>query len=111
MKEIVRLVQNDKYFVISRPRQYGKTTTLGRLEEILKSRYKVVKLDFEGIGFVFNSESEFCKYFSEEINNALGINNPIANNLIELGKEIDKITTDNDIVLIIDEVDRIFRAS
>ncbi|MGL4762253.1 MAG: GxxExxY protein [Sarcina sp.] len=66
-----------------------------------------MKLDFEGIGFVFNSESEFCKYFSEEINNALGINNPIANNLIELGKEIDKITTDNDIVLIIDEVDRI----
>ena len=28
LKEIVRLVQNDKYFVINRPRQYGKTTTL-----------------------------------------------------------------------------------
>ncbi|MGL5576835.1 MAG: AAA family ATPase [Sarcina sp.] len=107
LKEIVRLVQYDKYFVISRPRQFGKTTTLGKLEEILKSRYKVIKLDFEGIGYVFNSEKEFCNYFSEEINNALKSKNTLANSLLELNRVIDKITTDTDIVLIIDEVDRI----
>ena len=107
LREIVKLIQGDKYFVISRPRQYGKTTTLGKLEEILKSRYKVVKLDFEGLGFVFNSELEFCKYFSGEIKSSLGIDIEEANNLIELTKMIDKLTTDNDIVLIIDEVDRI----
>lgn len=107
LKEIVKLVQQDKYFVISRPRQYGKTTTLNKLEEILKSRYMVVKCDFEGLGFVFNSESEFCRYFSEEINHSLKINMGLANNLIELSKNIDTISTNEDVVLIIDEVDRI----
>lgn len=107
LKEIVRLVQYDKYFVISRPRQFGKTTTLGKLEEILKSRYKVIKLDFEGMGYVFNSEKEFCNYFSEEMNNALESEEFLVDSLLELSKVIDKITTSTDIVLIIDEVDRI----
>ena len=63
LKKIIKLVQNDKYFVINRPRQFGKTTTLSELQKILKTRYKVIKLDFEGIGNIFESEKEFCEYF------------------------------------------------
>lgn len=49
---MLREDQSDKYFVINRPRQFGKTTTLNELEKILKSRYKIIKLDFEGIGYI-----------------------------------------------------------
>ncbi|MGL4991584.1 MAG: GxxExxY protein [Sarcina sp.] len=107
LREIVRLVQHDKYFVINRPRQYGKTTTLAKLEEILKTRYKVIKLDFEGVGSIFNSELEFCRYFSQELKNSLEINIEISKNLVELANTIDNITRNKDVILIVDEVDKI----
>ena len=48
---IFRLVEQGKYFVINRPRQYGKTTTLFLLAKLLaeKSDYLPVKISFETI--------------------------------------------------------------
>ncbi|MDR1765913.1 MAG: hypothetical protein LBR77_07485 [Lachnospiraceae bacterium] len=45
--EITELVDRGKYFVISKPRRYGKTTTLHVLAQTMKDRYvclDVVKL-------------------------------------------------------------------
>lgn len=73
LKEIIRFVQNDKYFVINRPRQYGKTTTLVELEKILKTRYKVIKLDFELIDSDFESEKRFCRAMIECMSKSLNL--------------------------------------
>jgi hypothetical protein len=106
LKEIVRLVQNDKYFVINRPRQYGKTTTLTELEKILKSRYKVIKLDFEFMSSDFESEKRFCRSMTENISKFLDISLKKIDTLSELAKVIESITKEDNIVLIIDEVDK-----
>lgn len=106
LKEIIKLIQNDKYFVINRPRQFGKTTTLNELEKILKTRYKVIKLDFEGMGSIFDSENEFCGYFSKMINKAIGADFPLSYKFVDLSDYINKITHDTDVILIIDEVDK-----
>ncbi len=47
LKEMKRLVDNQKYFVINRARQYGKTTTLYALEKYLSNDYLVVSMDFQ----------------------------------------------------------------
>jgi len=50
MKQIKKLlVDQKKYFVINRGRQYGKTTTLGALERYLKEDYIVLSLDFQEV--------------------------------------------------------------
>ena len=48
---IKTMIEQGDYFVINRPRQYGKTTTLFLLEQELKkdSRYLVMATSFEGI--------------------------------------------------------------
>ena len=106
LREIIKLIQNDKYFVINRPRQFGKTTTLNELEKILLTRYKVVYLDFEGIGVTFESEKDFCNYFSKAINEKLNLNIFTCHNFIELSDYIKRITEKEQIILIIDEVDK-----
>ena len=45
-----QFVDQEKYFVINRGRQYGKTTTLRALAEYLQYEYIVVSIDFQGIG-------------------------------------------------------------
>ncbi len=106
LKEIVRLVQDEKYFVINRPRQYGKTTTLSELEKILKSRYEVVKLDFELMGADFECEERFCKVITEYISESLDIKIEPATTIFVLAKMIKTITKNKEIILIIDEVDK-----
>ncbi|MGL5330854.1 MAG: GxxExxY protein [Peptostreptococcaceae bacterium] len=106
LKSIIKLVQKECYFVINRPRQYGKTTTLNRLEQILKSRYKVISLDFEGLGKVFESEEKFCKYFIDSINNSINSNINMVSTFVDLINIIKKITSNDEIILIVDEVDR-----
>ncbi|MGL5378849.1 AAA family ATPase [Clostridium sp.] len=106
LKSIIKLVQKECYFVINRPRQYGKTTTLNRLEQILKSRYKVISLDFEGLGEVFESEGKFCKYFIDSINNSINSNINMVSTFVDLINIIKKITSNEEIILIVDEVDR-----
>ena len=47
LKAMKKLVDNQKYFVISRARQYGKTTTLYALEKYLSKDYLIVSMDFQ----------------------------------------------------------------
>ena len=44
LENIKKLVEKEKYFIINRPRQYVKTTTLVALENSLKDEYLVIKI-------------------------------------------------------------------
>lgn len=63
-------VDREKYFVINRGRQYGKTTTLMALAQYLKSDYMVISMDFQMMSSD-NFENEksfvcaFVHYFTE----------------------------------------------
>ena len=64
LKEIKELIDNEFYFTINKPRQYGKTTTLSELKKLLKEEYLVISISFEGIGdSVFEDEKNFCNKF------------------------------------------------
>jgi hypothetical protein len=65
MTEVLQLVEKGQYFIINRPRQYGKTTTLDSLANALrKMGYLVFNVSFEGVGNdTFKSEKSFSKGF------------------------------------------------
>ena len=66
--DIRKMVDAGKYFTINRARQYGKTTTLNALKQILENDYIVLSLSFEGITSAgFQSEGEFVQIFSRLI--------------------------------------------
>jgi AAA-like domain len=62
---ILEMVEEGLYFTINRPRQYGKTTTLFALADVLKRKdYLVFRTSFEGVGDeVFLNETKFCDMF------------------------------------------------
>ena len=69
------LVDREKYFVINRGRQYGKTTTLKALEEYLKDDYIVLSLDFQQLGTEdFADESTFANAFADILIRTFQIN-------------------------------------
>ncbi len=69
------LVDREKYFVINRGRQYGKTTTLKALEEYLKEDYIVLSLDFQQLGTEdFADESTFANAFVDILIRTFQIN-------------------------------------
>ena len=66
LKEVLRLVEKGKYFIINRPRQYGKTTTLYTIARMLREtgEYLVFNISFEGIGDdIFKEETKFAPGF------------------------------------------------
>ncbi len=116
------MVERGNYFIINRPRQYGKTTMLYSLTEKLQKtgEYIVFNTSFEGIGdAIFDDESVFTKGFIEllatyatayapELETWLEAQASRIENLKGLSKMITKLMqqTDKKIVLIIDEVDK-----
>ncbi|MCM1049912.1 MAG: ATP-binding protein [Clostridiales bacterium] len=59
-----RFVDREKYFVINRGRQYGKTTTLMALAEYLRDDYAVIAMDFQKMSTAsFRDEPAFVKAF------------------------------------------------
>ncbi len=59
LEQAYDMVENGDYFIINRPRQYGKTTTLYTLADTLRKTgdYIVLNTSFEGIGdIVFNDK-------------------------------------------------------
>jgi predicted AAA+ superfamily ATPase len=52
LEQVYNLVERGKYFIINRPRQYGKTTTLYTLADMLQKtgEYVVLNASFEGLG-------------------------------------------------------------
>lgn len=72
LKEIEKLIENEFYFTINRPRQYGKTTTLNAIANYLREKYLVIDISFEGIGdSVFEEEKIFCNKFLKLMINSL----------------------------------------
>ncbi|MDY4078211.1 MAG: ATP-binding protein [Clostridium sp.] len=120
LEKIISLIEANKYFVINRPRQYGKTTTLASIKKKLSEKYLVISISFEGADTEsFLNTKNFCnlfidlisdslEYIDEEINDKfLEINNNI-DSLIKLSRAITKFikSIDKEVILIIDEVDK-----
>jgi AAA-like domain len=66
MTDTLKLVQDGEYFIINRPRQYGKTTTLYGLSHALRQKqgYLVFNISFEGVGNdMFETEKQFAQGF------------------------------------------------
>ena len=126
VKEIRKLVDDGKYFTINRARQYGKTTTITALISVLKEQYVVISISFEGIGEAgFRNEAsfvkEFCRLLRREFRRELRVPRNIKEEIDGLFKSSDQSMklgdlfdillewcdeTENNIVLIIDEVDK-----
>ncbi len=122
-----RFVDQGKYFVINRGRQYGKTTTLMALAEALKEDYEVFFMDFQMMSSAnFENESAFVKAFIEYMEDLLSGKRRAGDRISEgafcsllLLKEqetvsMDKLfrglsriceTSEKPVVLMIDEVD------
>ncbi len=70
LAQVMLMVESGKYFIINRPRQYGKTTMLEHLVMRLGNspEHVVFSLSFEGIGdLVFQDESVFSQSFIQLI--------------------------------------------
>jgi hypothetical protein len=66
LNKIKEMVDDGDYFIINRPRQYGKTTTLYAIAEMFNATKKhlAFKISFEGIGdLVFEDEKRFAYTF------------------------------------------------
>lgn len=62
LEEIRLLIDDGKYFVMNRARQYGKTTTLHMLAQKLSSEYQIFSVSFEGLGnSSYKDEWAFCR--------------------------------------------------
>ena len=122
IKKTLEYIYEGKYFIINRPRQYGKTTTLYLINEILKKNvnYLPIKISFEGIGdSEFDSPEKFCPFFLKYLSRSFNIKKLGLGTVFE--PFIDKVTNfrelsealtdiiiklDKKVVLLIDEVDK-----
>jgi hypothetical protein len=116
------MVEDGDYFIINRPLQYGKTTILYTLAELLeqKDNYTVFNISFEGVGsHFFEEEPVFCRgfiqlladyarYRAPELFDWLSENAKQKNNIYELSDFITQLAnkTEKKVVLLIDEVDK-----
>ena len=120
LEQIKKLIDNEFYFTINKPRQYGKTTTISELKKNLKEEYIVISISFEGIGDkVFCNEEEFSNVFIELLSDSLELYymeeskrlNLLSNdikNMKDLSKAITNFVkeAEKEVVLFIDEVDK-----
>ncbi|MEO0043612.1 MAG: hypothetical protein RL329_3060 [Bacteroidota bacterium] len=122
MQETLQLIERGQYFIINRPRQYGKTTTLYSLSSALRKMgdYIVFNVSFEGVGNdIFASEMAFSQGFVGiladyagyqviEMEDWLQERVPKTNNLKQLSNLISQLCKQlpQKIVVLIDEVDQ-----
>ena len=122
LEQALRMVESGDYFIINRPRQYGKTTMLYSLAESLRNSgdYIVLNSSFEGIGdVIFDSEEKFSAGFMRLMDKYSKVHSPQLLPLIKKNakkvKDLDTLSdfitefvnqTDKKIVLLIDEVDK-----
>ena len=122
MELTYKMIEEGDYFIINRPRQYGKTTTLYTMAERLtqSGKYLVLNMSFEGIGDdIFKLESVFSSGFVDllakyasitapELEDWLLETAPSISNLKLLDKFISVVVnkTDKKVVVLIDEVDK-----
>ena len=120
LDDIKKLVEKEKYFIINRPRQYGKTTTLSTLKRELSKKYLVISISFEGIGdTAFTDEEKFVRVFIDLIEEKLEyLDESLSEEFTNLSKDvfdfpklsrmISKFIKEShkETILIIDEVDK-----
>ena len=122
MARIFKMVEGGKYFIINRPRQYGKTTALQTLEKQLLAtgQYIVFSTSFEGIGDVnFESEAALGSGFVYLIAKSVEHYAPdLTASLISASTKISSFTdlsdfitdfttkTNKKVIVLIDEVDQ-----
>ena len=118
--QVMNLVENGKYFAINRPRQYGKTTMLCKIERMLEDKCVLISLSFAGVGdTIFENEESFSQPFVGMLADSLEMFHPETAQLIRNIecdvsnlKTLSKFITifvqkvDCDVVLLIDEVDK-----
>jgi hypothetical protein len=118
----IKMINKGKYFIINRPRQYGKTTTLYMLERFLNksSEYVVISISFEGIGdLIFEEEKRFTKGFLTLIERTIFVEHQDLSEFIKNQKDevetIDDLSyfitkfiikSNKKVILMIDEVDK-----
>lgn len=122
LAQIKEMIDDGKYFVINRGRQYGKTTTLSALEEYLCEDYIVISMDFQFLDASdFENARIFVKAFAREIYFNKKYRQYLSEEILSEIKELRKngaslselficlsewcSESDKPIVLIIDEVD------
>jgi hypothetical protein len=117
-----QMIEDGEYFIINRPRQYGKTTTLYTIADLLNKsgKYLVFNMSFEGIGdAIFNDETIFAEGFVDLLAKHANITAPQlvdwlkqAGPTIKSLKLLDRLITelvnktDKKVVVLIDEVDK-----
>jgi len=120
INKISDMVHKGEYFVINKPRQYGKTTTMYMLEEHLKEEYLVFSISFEGIGDeIFRDEINFAHKFLKILSRAIRFTHKeMSEFILELAKETTDILdlsyaiteivekSKKEIIILIDEVDK-----
>ncbi|MCY6354185.1 AAA family ATPase [Clostridium sp. ZS2-4] len=117
---IEKMVDRGDYFVINRPRQYGKTTIISGLSKRLNNKYLIIRTSFEGTAnYMFEDEEKLGKELIKKFSKALRFTN------IEKSKELENagasiksledlsdvitnfiIGCDKKVILLIDEVDK-----
>ena len=122
LQQIKQMVDDGQYFTINRARQYGKTTTLMALGELLKSEYIVLSIDFQMLSYEdFATEQNFVRVFCRELLDctqdivpsircklqSVMVNTETNTTLSELFKILSEWCrlAEKELVLIIDEVD------
>ncbi len=121
-KRIQAMVEDGDYFIINRPRQYGKTTALHGVANALiaTGEYVVFNTSFEGVGDdIFLTEQNFAPRFVRLLSTNAETYSPdmvgwldeaisTVHELDTLSKFITELVTrtDKKVVLIIDEVDK-----
>jgi hypothetical protein len=122
LDQVIMMVEQGDYFIINRPRQYGKTTILYSLSAFLQKtgEYIVFNTSFEGIGEdIFKDEKIFSRGFVRLLARYATVYAPFLVDFLEekadatdsmeqLSQLISEMAkqTDLKIVLIIDEVDK-----
>lgn len=120
LAEVVDLVERGEYFIINRPRQFGKTTTLFYLNDYFQNDdYLSIILSLQGIDSQhFESDVAFAKMFIQQLKNAIEYQDETLYVFLEqasvgltdmdsLSKLITKFIhkTSKKVILLIDEVD------
>ena len=120
LEYIKTLIEKEKYFIINKPRQYGKTTTLASIRRELSEKYLVISISFEGIDEEsFENARKFSKVFIGLISENLEyIDEELNEKLLDLSKDIDSLSmlsrvlsnfikaSKKEVILMIDEVDK-----
>jgi hypothetical protein len=122
LEKTIRMVEAGDYFIINRPRQYGKTTMLYMISDVLQQKgdYLLLNTSFEGLGdAAFENEAVFSQEFVELLRRCLKYDAPQwldwlvveKERVISISRLSDFITDfigkiDQKVVLLIDEVDK-----